>query len=136
MHLQFCIFVLLQIYFYFLIFEKFYSKIGELSSRKLHSGTFHCPGTDLTGTRDISFDSETVPGHPYLVVDGQTSSVQDNALDLTSSSSSLSMMMMPVGVQCPISSSLGEFPSYWDLLWCPGLSPVLVSIALPFAFHT
>src|SRR6218665_3297904 len=24
---------------------------------------------------------------------------------------------MPVGVQCPISSSLGEFPSYWDWLW-------------------
>src|SRR6218665_976132 len=22
---------------------------------------------------------------------------------------------MPVGVQCPISSSLGEFPSYWGL---------------------
>src|SRR6218665_819665 len=43
---------------------------------------------------------------------------------------------MPVGVQCPISSSLGEFPSYWDWLWCPGLSPLLVSIALPFAFHT
>src|SRR6218665_897090 len=42
----------------------------------------------------------------------------------------------PVGVQCPISSSLGEFPSYWDWLWCPGLLPVLVSIALPFAFHT
>src|SRR6218665_3612678 len=43
---------------------------------------------------------------------------------------------MPVGVQCPIASSLGEFPSYWDWLWCPGLSPVLLSIALPFAFHT
>src|SRR6218665_1153773 len=43
---------------------------------------------------------------------------------------------MPVEVQCLISSSLGEFPSYWDWLWCPGLSPVLVSIALPFAFHT
>src|SRR6218665_558566 len=43
---------------------------------------------------------------------------------------------MPVGVQCPISSSLGEFLSYWDWLWCPGLLPVLVSIALPFAFHT
>src|SRR6218665_1390062 len=43
---------------------------------------------------------------------------------------------MPVGVQCTISSSLGEFPSYWDWLWCPGLSPVLASIALPFAFHT
>src|SRR6218665_3397888 len=42
---------------------------------------------------------------------------------------------MPVGVQCPISSSLGEFPSYWYWLWCPGLSPVLVSIALPFACH-
>src|SRR6218665_3556243 len=42
---------------------------------------------------------------------------------------------MPVGVQCPISSSLGEFPSYWDWLWYPGLSPVLVSIALLFAFH-
>src|SRR6218665_2245006 len=41
----------------------------------------------------------------------------------------------PVGVQCPISSSLGEFPRYWDWLWCPGFSPVLVSIALPFAFH-
>src|SRR6218665_3919253 len=43
---------------------------------------------------------------------------------------------MPVGVQCPISFSLGEFPSYWDWLWRPGLSPVLVSIALPFTFHT
>src|SRR6218665_2322388 len=43
---------------------------------------------------------------------------------------------MSVGVQCPISSSLGEFPSYWDWFWCPGLSPVLVSIALPFALHT
>src|SRR6218665_1981177 len=43
---------------------------------------------------------------------------------------------MPIGDQCTISSSLGEFPSYWDWLWCPGLSPVLVSIALPFAFHT
>src|SRR6218665_655954 len=43
---------------------------------------------------------------------------------------------MPVGVQCPIASSLGEFPSYWDWLWCPGLSPVSVSIALSFAFHT
>src|SRR6218665_302439 len=41
-----------------------------------------------------------------------------------------------VGVQCPISSSLGEFPSYYDWLWCPGLSPVLVYIALPFTFHT
>src|SRR6218665_3063150 len=41
---------------------------------------------------------------------------------------------MPVGVQCPISSSLGEFPSYWDWLWCPGLSPVLVSIAFPSPF--
>src|SRR6218665_1962943 len=43
---------------------------------------------------------------------------------------------MPVGVHCLISSSVGEFPSYWDWLWCPGLSPVLVSTALPFAFHT
>src|SRR6218665_2364438 len=43
---------------------------------------------------------------------------------------------MPVGVQCPISSSLGEFPSYWDWLWCTGISPVLVFIALTFAFHT
>src|SRR6218665_3912974 len=43
---------------------------------------------------------------------------------------------MPVGVQCPISSSLCQFPSYWVWLWCPGLSPVSVSIHLPFAFHT
>src|SRR6218665_178588 len=39
---------------------------------------------------------------------------------------------MPVGVQCPIPSSLGKFPSYWDWFWCPGLSPILVSIALPY----
>jgi len=31
---------------------------------------------------------------------------------------------------------VGEFPSYWGWLWCPGLSPVLASIALPFAFQT
>src|SRR6218665_3500923 len=53
---------------------------------------------------------------------------------LTSSSSSLGST--PVGVQCTISSSLGEFPSYWDWLWCPGHLPILVSIALPFAFLT
>src|SRR6218665_1002389 len=41
----------------------------------------------------------------------------------------------PVGVQCPLTSSLGEFPGYWDWLWYPGLSPVLVSNAFPFAFH-
>src|SRR6218665_3829493 len=27
---------------------------------------------------------------------------------------------MPVGVQCPNSSSPGEFPGYWDCLWGPG----------------
>src|SRR6218665_3247801 len=30
---------------------------------------------------------------------------------------------------------LGEFLGHWDWLWCPGLPPVLVSIAFPFAFH-
>src|SRR6218665_665684 len=35
----------------------------------------------------------------------------------------------PVGVQCPITSSLGEFPGYGDWLRYPGLPPVLVSIA-------
>ena len=40
-----------------------------------------------------------------------------------------------VGVQCPLTSSLFEIPGYWDRLRYPGLSPVLVSIALPFAFH-
>src|SRR6218665_2584436 len=30
---------------------------------------------------------------------------------------------MTVGVQCPIASSQGEFPSYCDWLWCPGLRP-------------
>ena len=29
----------------------------------------------------------------------------------------------------PLPSSLGEFPGYWDWLWCPGLPPMLVSIA-------
>src|SRR6218665_1249370 len=41
----------------------------------------------------------------------------------------------PVGAQCPLTSSLGEFLGYRDWLWYPGHSPVLVSIALPFAFH-
>src|SRR6218665_686088 len=45
------------------------------------------------------------------------------------------MVSAPVGVQCPLTSSLGEFLGYSDWLWCPGLSPMLVSIALPFAFH-
>src|SRR6218665_2335794 len=35
----------------------------------------------------------------------------------------------------PLTSSLGEFLGYRDWLWYPGLSLVLVSIALPFAFH-
>src|SRR6218665_635540 len=46
-----------------------------------------------------------------------------------------SMGSAPVGAQCPLTSSLGEFLGYWDWLWYPGLSAVLVSTALPFAFH-
>src|SRR6218665_2677284 len=46
-----------------------------------------------------------------------------------------SMGSAQVGVQCLLTSSLGEFPGYWDWLWYPGRSPVLVSIAFPFAFH-
>src|SRR6218665_703563 len=45
------------------------------------------------------------------------------------------MSSAPVGVQCALTSSLGDFPGYWDWLWYPGLSPVLVSNAFPFAFH-
>src|SRR6218665_3743894 len=45
------------------------------------------------------------------------------------------MGTVPVGVQCPLTSSLGEFPGYWDWLWYPGLPPVLASIAVPFDFH-
>src|SRR6218665_2187999 len=41
----------------------------------------------------------------------------------------------PVGAPCPLTSSLREFLFYRGWLWYPGLSPVLVSIALPFAFH-
>src|SRR6218665_1312026 len=41
----------------------------------------------------------------------------------------------PVGAQCPLTSSLGEFLGYWHWLWYPGLSPVLVSIAFPIALH-
>src|SRR6218665_3424182 len=40
----------------------------------------------------------------------------------------LSMGSAPVGVQCPLTSSLGEFLGYWAAwLWYPGLPPVLVS---------
>src|SRR6218665_258712 len=45
------------------------------------------------------------------------------------------MGSVPVGVQCPLTSSLGGFLGYWDWLWYPGKPPVLVSIAFPFAFH-
>src|SRR6218665_3034909 len=38
----------------------------------------------------------------------------------------------PVGAQCPLTSSLGEFLGYRDWLWYPGLLPVLVSMASPF----
>jgi len=47
-----------------------------------------------------------------------------------------SMGSAPVGVQCPLTSSLGEFPGYWDWLWCSRLSPVLLSIAFAFAFSS
>src|SRR6218665_3993421 len=39
----------------------------------------------------------------------------------------------PVGAQCPLTSSLGEFLGCRDWLWYHGLSPVLVSIALPIS---
>ena len=52
-----------------------------LSSRKLHSGTFHCPRMDLAGTQDISFHSGTVPGNPgHLVTLGPAGSNDYNLL--------------------------------------------------------
>src|SRR6218665_3862500 len=45
------------------------------------------------------------------------------------------MCSAPVGAQCPLTSSLGDFLGYRNWIWYPGFSPVLVSIALPFAFH-
>src|SRR6218665_1323323 len=46
----------------------------------------------------------------------------------------MSLDPQPVGVQCPhTSSSLGEFPGYWDWLRYPGLPPLLVSIAFPLS---
>src|SRR6218665_1922273 len=48
----------------------------------------------------------------------------------------LSLGPQPVGVKCPLTSSPGEFPGYWDWLRCPGLPTGLVSNRLfPFAFH-
>src|SRR6218665_3995051 len=57
----------------------------------------------------------------------------------------ITLGLQPVGVQCPITSSLCEFPGYWDWLRYPGLPPVLVSIAFslclpylgvfPFTLH-
>src|SRR6218665_2268571 len=46
-----------------------------------------------------------------------------------------SMGSASVGAQCPLTSSLGGFLGYRGWLWYPGLLPVLVSIALLFAFH-
>src|SRR6218665_2592722 len=50
----------------FRIFEKYNCKIGEFSSRKIHSGMFHCSGMDLAWTRDNLFHSGTVPGNLEL----------------------------------------------------------------------
>src|SRR6218665_2198147 len=36
----------------------------------------------------------------------------------------------------PFCPRTGEFPGCWDWLWCPGLSPLLVSLAFSSAFHT
>ena len=43
------------------------------------------------------------------------------------------MSSTPVGVQCPLTSSLGEFLGYWAD--SSDIPPVLVSIAFPFTFH-
>src|SRR6218665_2967993 len=49
-----------------------------------------------------------------------------------------SMGSAPVGAQFPLTSSPSEFLGYWDSLWYPGLSPVLVlgshrpSLRLPY----
>jgi len=50
---------MLQIHFYFLIFEKYKCKIGKFSPWKT-------PEMDLAGTRDILFHSGAVPGNPGL----------------------------------------------------------------------
>src|SRR6218665_265600 len=56
--------LMLQIYFAtFCLLKQQKSK-----SRPTHSGTFHCPGMDLTGTRDIFSHSGTVPGSPEQLV--------------------------------------------------------------------
>ena len=49
-----------------------------------------------------------------------------------------SMGSAPVGVQRPVTSSLGEFPGYLDWFWYPGLSPMSVSIAFRISvfFHS
>ena len=44
-----------------------------------------------------------------------------------------SMGSVPVGVQCLLTSSLGEFLGNWA--GSGGLPPVLVSVDFPFAFH-
>src|SRR6218665_3859894 len=56
-------------------------------------------------------------------------------LIIHSSSIHRSMGSTPVRVHCPMSPHFltGSVSGYWDWLWCPGLSPVLMSIAFPFA---
>ena len=59
-----------QKYFYFPIEKNKLQNydVHVFSSRKNHSGTFHCPGMDLPGTRDILSHSGTVPGNPGHLV--------------------------------------------------------------------
>src|SRR6218665_3809657 len=57
----------------------------------------------------------------------------------------ISLGKQPVGDQCPLTSSLGEFPGYWAgsrilgyrPCWCPSPFPFLPSIprCFPFTLH-
>src|SRR6218665_3350813 len=42
----------------------------------------------------------------------------------------------PVGVQCPISSSLAEFLSYWVWLWCPAWAFAFLSTSILDVIHS
>ena len=74
---------------------------------EIHSGTFHCPGMDLAGTRDILSHSGTVPGNPGQLVTLDTSCLPATIGSFDGSQSSpptarTKQQVQLFGVQCSL----------------------------------
>jgi len=95
-------------------------EISRSKTQQYSSEAWTLGGSQNTAVPPVKTLEGTVPPCPSMIY-------------ATDPSIHYSMGSAPVSVQCPFTSSLGEFPGYWNWLWYPWISPVLVSIAvLPY----